>query len=158
MITSTPPKRRGCTCTAYHRARLRVESIESRSRFTPTAANRPRAAPWGGWPRDRHARQDVGAEHRGGDATIDRIARWLSDRIASHKGEYRDKLEAHWTFLFNNNDRMRYAKLRHAGLPCGSGATEGAYESVVTISREGLRPALARQRRQRRRSRCELST
>jgi hypothetical protein len=71
------------------------------------------------------------------DATIDRIAKWLSDRIAGHKGENRNKLEAHWTFLFNNNDRMRYVELRQAGLPCGSGATEGACKSVVMIRAKG---------------------
>jgi len=71
------------------------------------------------------------------EATIDRIAQWLSDRIAGHKGDNREKLEAHWTFLFNNNDRMRYVKLREAGLPCGSGATEGACKSVVMIRAKG---------------------
>jgi len=71
------------------------------------------------------------------DATVDRIAQWLSDRIAGHKGDNREKLEAHWTFLFNNNDRMRYVKLREAGLPCGSGATEGACKSVVMIRAKG---------------------
>jgi hypothetical protein len=71
------------------------------------------------------------------DATIDRIAQWLSDRIAQHRGQEREKLEGHWTFLFNNNDRMRYVKLRRAGLPCGSGATEGACKSVVMIRAKG---------------------
>lgn len=71
------------------------------------------------------------------DGTIDRIARWVSNRIAEHTGQDREKLEAHWTFLFNNNDRMRYVKLRRAGLPCGSGATEGACKSVVMIRAKG---------------------
>lgn len=71
------------------------------------------------------------------DDTIDRIAQWLSDRLDSHKGQDREKLDAHWTFLCNNNDRMRYAKLRRAGLPCGSGATEGACKSVVMIRAKG---------------------
>jgi hypothetical protein len=71
------------------------------------------------------------------DGTIDRIAQWLSDRIGGHAGQEREKLEAHWTFLFNNNDRMRYVELRRAGLPCGSGATEGACKSVVMIRAKG---------------------
>lgn len=71
------------------------------------------------------------------DATIDRIATWLADEIPFHQGEARDKLEAHWTYLFNHNDRMRYATLRYAGLPCGSGATEGACKSVVMIRAKG---------------------
>ena len=71
------------------------------------------------------------------DETIDRIAQWLFDRILDHTGEDMEKLEAHWTFLSNNNDRMRYVKLRRAGLPCGSGATEGACKSVVMIRAKG---------------------
>ena len=34
-------------------------------------------------------------------------------------------------------DRMRYATLRRVGLPCGSGATEGACKSVVTMRAKG---------------------
>ncbi|HJL14304.1 MAG TPA: ISKra4 family transposase, partial [Sandaracinaceae bacterium LLY-WYZ-13_1] len=37
------------------------------------------------------------------------------------------------TFLENNKDRMRYASARAKGLPCGSGATEGACKSVVKV-------------------------
>jgi len=71
------------------------------------------------------------------DATIDRIARWIAERIPSYDGEALATLEAHWTYLLNNNDRMRYATLRSIGLPCGSGATEGACKSVVTIRAKG---------------------
>lgn len=71
------------------------------------------------------------------DGAIDRIAKWLSDQIPLHEGEDVKKLEDHWTFLLNNNDRMRYASLRRAGLPCGSGATEGACKSVVMIRAKG---------------------
>lgn len=46
-------------------------------------------------------------------------------------------LEAHWTHLLNHNTRMRYATLRRAGLPCGSGATEGACKSVVAMRAKG---------------------
>jgi hypothetical protein len=65
------------------------------------------------------------------DGTIDRIAMWLADKTPLHTGAELEKLEEHWTFLLNNNDRMRYASLRKMGLPCGSGATEGACKSLV---------------------------
>ncbi len=65
------------------------------------------------------------------DETIDRVAMWLADKIPWHAGVELEKLEEHWTFLLNNNDRMRYASLRKVGLPCGSGATEGACKSLV---------------------------
>ena len=71
------------------------------------------------------------------DGAIDGIGRWLADRIPWHRGEDLEKLEAHWTFLLNNNDRMRYVTLRRCGLPCGSGATEGACKSVVMIRAKG---------------------
>lgn len=45
----------------------------------------------------------------------------------------RATLEEHWTYLVQQNARMRYATLRRAGLPCGSGATEAACKSVVTL-------------------------
>ncbi len=65
------------------------------------------------------------------DRTIDRIGEWLANKIPRHTGADLEKLEEHWTFLVNNNDRMRYASLRKVGLPCGSGATEGACKSLV---------------------------
>jgi hypothetical protein len=71
------------------------------------------------------------------DGAIDRIAAWLAERIPGHGGEALEKLDAHWTFLVNNNDRMRYATLRKVGLPCGSGATEGSCKSVVMIRAKG---------------------
>jgi hypothetical protein len=71
------------------------------------------------------------------DATIDRIARWLTARIPACEGDDLATLEAHWTFLCKNNDRLRYATLRANGLPCGSGATEGACKSVVMIRAKG---------------------
>jgi hypothetical protein len=71
------------------------------------------------------------------DGAIDRIARWVAMQIPSHDGDALATLETHWTYLLNNNDRMRYATLRRLGLPCGSGATEGACKSVVMIRAKG---------------------
>jgi len=71
------------------------------------------------------------------DAAIDRIARWVATQLTRHQGEALSIVEAHWTYLVNNNDRMRYATLRRVGLPCGSGATEGACKSVVMIRAKG---------------------
>jgi hypothetical protein len=67
------------------------------------------------------------------DGAIDRVATWIARRMPEYDGEVLSTLEAHWTYLVKNNDRMRYATLRRAGLPCGSGATEGACKSVVTM-------------------------
>ena len=71
------------------------------------------------------------------DTAIDRIARWLAEQIPAYEGDELATLETHWTFIFNNNDRMRYATLRAKGLPCGSGATEGGCKSVVMIRAKG---------------------
>ena len=71
------------------------------------------------------------------DATIDRIAHWLAERMPDYEGDALATLETHWTFILNNNDRMRYATLRANGLPCASGATEGACKSVVMIRAKG---------------------
>ncbi len=71
------------------------------------------------------------------DAAIDRIATWVATQIPCHDGDDLATVEAHWTYLLNNNDRMRYATLRRVGLPCGSGATEGACKSVVMIRAKG---------------------
>lgn len=71
------------------------------------------------------------------DRAIDRIARWIARQIPEYAGAGLATLEAHWTYLVNNNTRMRYATLRRAGLPCGSGATEGACKSVVAMRAKG---------------------
>jgi len=71
------------------------------------------------------------------DGAIDRIARWVATQIPSHDGDALATLETHWTYLLHHNDRMRYATLRRLGLPCGSGATEGACKSVVMIRAKG---------------------
>lgn len=61
-------------------------------------------------------------------------------------------MEAELTFITNNGARMRYATLREAGCPIGSGATEGACKSFFSVRckrsgqrwrNEGLRATLA---------------
>ena len=61
-------------------------------------------------------------------------------------------MEAELTFIINNGARMRYASLREAGCPIGSGVTEGACKSFFSIRckrsgqrwhNEGLRATLA---------------
>jgi hypothetical protein len=66
------------------------------------------------------------------DRAIDRIARWIAERMATPEVDTA-ALEPHFTYLVNHHDRMRYATLRTKGLPGGSGATEGACKSVVTM-------------------------
>jgi hypothetical protein len=66
------------------------------------------------------------------DRAIDRIARWIAARMIA-PGVDTAAIEPHFTYLTNQADRMRYATIRAHGLPCGSGATEGACKSVVTM-------------------------
>jgi len=86
------------------------------------------------------------------DATIDAVEaeliarrRWLSARA-------QDKLDEQLTYIANNKDRMRYATLRAAGVPVGSGVTESAAKTVIghrakrsgqRWSESGLRGVLA---------------
>jgi len=46
---------------------------------------------------------------------------------------YRIVLEEGLVYLNNNHERLHYANLRDAGLPIGSGPTEGACKSLITI-------------------------
>ena len=71
------------------------------------------------------------------DVAIDRIARCVAEHLSAYEGDDLATLEHHWTFLCNNHDRLRYATLRAKGLPCGSGATEGACKSVMMIRAKG---------------------
>lgn len=65
------------------------------------------------------------------DATIDRIEQYINERVLQYVGNARATLLDNLTFIDNNKDRMRYVALREAGLPVGSGATEGACKSVI---------------------------
>ncbi len=86
------------------------------------------------------------------DATIDLIETELTERRPWLSESKRDKLDEHLTYIANNKDRMRYATLRQAGLPVGSGVTESAAKTVIghrakrsgqRWSESGLRGVLA---------------
>ncbi len=66
------------------------------------------------------------------DDTIDAIESWLVSVMKSYLGKDLETLKEAQTYLANNKDRMRYVSLRQAGLPVGSGATEGACKSLIT--------------------------
>jgi len=72
------------------------------------------------------------------DTTIDSIANFLRfHRNDPTTDENRKKLESHITYLEKNNDRMRYRKMRHKGLPIGSGVTESACKTLVNMRANG---------------------
>jgi hypothetical protein len=67
------------------------------------------------------------------DEAIERIELLVDQHLWSGHCEG-DDAEVLWdnaTYLANNKDRMRYVALREAGLPVGSGVTEGACRSVI---------------------------
>lgn len=70
-------------------------------------------------------------------AAIDRIEEEIVALHEGHRGPVRKKLYEHRTYIENNKDRMRYAKLVARGLPIGSGATEGACKSLVQVRAKG---------------------
>ena len=61
----------------------------------------------------------------------DGIRTTYADAIARHDDTLRDQLAPHVTYLEHNAYLLRYARLREAGLPVGSGVTEGACKSVI---------------------------
>lgn len=65
------------------------------------------------------------------DCTIDRIERRINREMDHCSSEELVVLQDNATFIKNNKDRMRYLSLRTAGLPVGSGVTEGACRYVV---------------------------
>lgn len=65
------------------------------------------------------------------DGTIDCIEQYIDERAWLYAGNDRATLLDNLTFIDNNKDRMRYVSLREAGLPVGSGATEGSCKSVI---------------------------
>lgn len=75
------------------------------------------------------------------DEAIDRIEQYIEDHAWLHGGDARTTLLDTQTYIENNKDRMRYVMLRAAGLPIGSGATEGSCKSLVgsRMKRSGQR-------------------
>lgn len=65
------------------------------------------------------------------DATIETVERYILRRVGDAPIEAQKKLWDHLTYIRNNNDRMRYATLRAAGFPVGSGVTESAARTVI---------------------------
>lgn len=71
------------------------------------------------------------------DSAVDQIERKIVELRDRQKGKAREALDAQLTYFANNKDRMRYASLREAGLPVGSGPTEGACKSLVMVRAKG---------------------
>ena len=73
------------------------------------------------------------------DDAIDEFAAWFDgelmaiDKHGRSSDKSRDRLDEQRTFISNNQDRLRYAHVIAAGLPQGSGVTEGACKSLVTV-------------------------
>jgi hypothetical protein len=67
------------------------------------------------------------------DASIDTIQEILQRGLRRLKGDDRRAVQEHLTYVENNKARMRYATLRVAGLPIGSGVTESAAKNVVNM-------------------------
>ena len=67
------------------------------------------------------------------DSAIDSVEAWLKTACHTATGRNRSDLLEELVYLKNNKDRMRYAKAISAGLPIGSGATEGACKSIVKM-------------------------
>lgn len=66
-------------------------------------------------------------------SAIDEIESFLKFYRYGLSGDVLEAYEDHLTYLANNKDRMDYAKLIRAGLPIGSGVTEGAAKNVINM-------------------------
>src|SRR5690606_17225366 len=65
-------------------------------------------------------------------AAIDDFEAFLQERLAVMRDTPAgNQLSEHLGHFSNNKDRMRYVKLRNAGLPVGSGVTESAAKTVI---------------------------
>jgi hypothetical protein len=68
------------------------------------------------------------------DGAIDKIESHIIDKaLETTDKELAEELDSHLVFIDNNRDRLCYVSLRQAGLPIGSGATEGACKSVINM-------------------------
>jgi hypothetical protein len=71
---------------------------------------------------------------RNDDDAVDAIAKILEREInRGYLPAYRIAMENELTFITNNGARMRYASLRNAGFPIGSGVIEGACKSFFSV-------------------------
>jgi hypothetical protein len=74
------------------------------------------------------------------DGAIEQIELYIFYRLWAYAGKARETLQDTLTYIRNNKDRMRYVTLREAGLPLGSGVTEGACKSLASrAKRSGQR-------------------
>ena len=64
---------------------------------------------------------------------IEKIDAWLSTRRAALRGKAAAASDQLTSYISGNEARMRYAKLRRAGFPTGSGVTEGACKSLIAM-------------------------
>ena len=82
------------------------------------------------------------------DQAIDRIEKYIARALRGYadacaKTKRRVSLEdfrqlrSHLVYIRNNKSRMRYQTLRDAGMPVGSGATEGACKSTISVRAKG---------------------
>lgn len=85
------------------------------------------------------------------NSAIDTIEAVLERGLGKLQGKDQEILQEHLTYIANNKDRMRYARLRELALPIGSGVTESSAKNVVNMrakrsgqrwSIEGLRNVL----------------
>lgn len=67
------------------------------------------------------------------DDAAERIERELARAQLRLDSAGREALREHQVYLANNKDRMRYATLRDAGLPIGSGTTESACNTLLNL-------------------------
>ncbi len=66
------------------------------------------------------------------ETAIDTIEQVLQRPLGALSEEDQRVLQEHLTYIENNKDRMRYTRLRDAGLPIGSGVTESTTKNVST--------------------------
>lgn len=72
---------------------------------------------------------------------IHTIKSWLEKRCNKVAKGNRKEFRAHTTYLFLNERRLRYARMKREGLPIGSGVTEGTCKSLYAarVKRSGQR-------------------
>jgi hypothetical protein len=70
----------------------------------------------------------------GSDTAIVRIGRDLAPYLRRHaRGDKLAELSRHIEYVRNNRGRMKYAGASRRGFPIGSGVTEGACKSMITV-------------------------